>query len=329
MNLLSLFQQSNNKNPQTLILGEDAFLNDYLARDYLHQKQFADLDQVIVDCLEDGLEELEASLTESSLFSNQKIILVKNPFFLTAKVATKYKKEIDKLTAIFEHLQELEDIVVFVANYEKIDRRKKVSKTLLGQVNLVETKMKPYEVSGFIKALAKYEGYTLTNQGLQLLMQRSDQVLDTALSNYLKLKNICDDDHKITESLIETNVDRSLSENIFEILSAAFRGNLAEASSRLNDHLREGASSVQLLAIFQSQLEFLLCVKVLESRRWTQDQITKELNANPYRIKFAMQNHVALAKLKQLVKKSIELDYGYKNGTYHGDEFLKMFLLSI
>ena len=48
-----------------------------------------------------------------------------------AKVPQKFKKQVEKLTRIIEHLSDLEDVVVFVANYEKIDRRKKISKLLL------------------------------------------------------------------------------------------------------------------------------------------------------------------------------------------------------
>ncbi|KFL97765.1 DNA polymerase III subunit delta [Lactobacillus gasseri] len=329
MTLISLFKQTNPKNANLLIQGPASFFNDYLVRNYLNQKKFSGLDQVIVDCLEDGLDELMATLTESSLFSSQKMVVVKNPFFLMAKVPQKYKKQIEKLTKIIEHLDDLEDIVIFVANYEKIDRRKKVSKFLLEHVNVVETSLKPYEVSGVIKAISKEEGYQITNMALQILMQRSDQVLDAALSNYLKLKNIVGEDKKITETLINENIDRSLSENIFEILTAAFNKNYQEATQRLDDHLREGASAIQLLAIFESQIEFLTCVKVLQNRRWSKDQITKELKVNPYRVKLAMENKVSLNKLASLLKQAIELDFRYKNGTYHGDEFLKLFLLKI
>ena len=101
------------------------------------------------------------------------------------------------------------------------------------------------------------------------------------------------------------------------------------ATQRLEDHLREGASAIQLLAIFESQLEFLTCVKVLQNRRWSKDQITKELKVNPYRVKLALENKVELSKLTVLLKQAIELDFGYKNGTYHGNEFLKLFLLKI
>ena len=53
MTLISLFKQANPKNANLLIQGPDSFFNDYLVRNYLNQKSFSELDQVIVDCLED------------------------------------------------------------------------------------------------------------------------------------------------------------------------------------------------------------------------------------------------------------------------------------
>jgi len=56
MTLISLFKQTNPKNANLLIQGPDSFFDDYLVRNYLNQKSFSELDQVIVDCLEDGLD---------------------------------------------------------------------------------------------------------------------------------------------------------------------------------------------------------------------------------------------------------------------------------
>ncbi len=78
MSLVSLFKNTNNNNPQTLIWGSDQFLNDYLADSYVHEEQFKKFEQVNVDCESDGLDELIATLTEASLFATQKIITVKN-----------------------------------------------------------------------------------------------------------------------------------------------------------------------------------------------------------------------------------------------------------
>lgn len=328
MTLLSLFKNTNNNNPHTLIWGADDFLNDYLVRSYAKEDRFKDLEHVTVDCESDGLDELIASLTESSLFSEQKFIVVKNPFFLTAKVSKKLQKQIDDLQKIFENLADLEDVVVIVASYEKIDRRKKLTKTVLKQFNVVEPQIRPYEVASTTKALIKDEGYIITQSALQLLIERSDQVIDTILSNYQKLKMIATD-NKITEKSVMQNVDLSLAQNIFAILESALDKNYREAVERLDNQLREGTNPIQLLAVFENQLELILVVKILAQRGRSEPQIVKELGVHPYRVKLALRNRLKIDKLENLLRDAIDLEFKYKNGTYREDNFLKLFILNV
>jgi len=328
MTLLSLFKNTNNNNPHTLIWGADDFLNDYLVRSYAKEDRFKDLEHVTVDCESDGLDELIASLTESSLFSEQKFIVVKNPFFLTAKVSKKLQKQIDDLQKIFENLADLEDVVVIVASYEKIDRRKKLTKTVLKQFNVVEPQIRPYEVASTTKALIKDEGYIITQSALQLLIERSDQVIDTILSNYQKLKMVATD-NKITEKSVMQNVDLSLAQNIFAILESALDNNYREAVERLDNQLREGTNPIQLLAVFENQLELILVVKILAQRGRSEPQIVKELGVHPYRVKLALRNRLKIDKLENLLRDAIDLEFKYKNGTYREDNFLKLFILNV
>lgn len=328
MTLLSLFKNTNNNNPHTLIWGADDFLNDYLVRSYAKEDRFKDLEHVTVDCESDGLDELIASLTESSLFSEQKFIVVKNPFFLTAKVSKKLQKQIDDLQKIFENLADLENVVVIVASYEKIDRRKKLTKTVLKQFNVVEPQIRPYEVASTTKALIKDEGYIITQSALQLLIERSDQVIDTILSNYQKLKMVATD-NKITEKSVMQNVDLSLAQNIFAILESALDKNYREAVERLDNQLREGTNPIQLLAVFENQLELILVVKILAQRGRSEPQIVKELGVHPYRVKLALRNRLKIDKLENLLRDAIDLEFKYKNGTYREDNFLKLFILNV
>lgn len=328
MTLLSLFKNTNNNNSHTLIWGADDFLNDYLVRSYAKEDRFKDLEHVTVDCESDGLDELIASLTESSLFSEQKFIVVKNPFFLTAKVSKKLQKQIDDLQKIFENLADLEDVVVIVASYEKIDRRKKLTKTVLKQFNVVEPQIRPYEVASTTKALIKDEGYIITQSALQLLIERSDQVIDTILSNYQKLKMVATD-NKITEKSVMQNVDLSLAQNIFAILESALDKNYREAVERLDNQLREGTNPIQLLAVFENQLELILVVKILAQRGRSEPQIVKELGVHPYRVKLALRNRLKIDKLENLLRDAIDLEFKYKNGTYREDNFLKLFILNV
>ena len=91
MTLLSLFKDSNKKTAHTLINGGDAFLNEYIADSYIHEEELSEYEKISIDCDSEGLDELIADLTESSLFSQKKVITIKNPFFLTAKVPKKFQ----------------------------------------------------------------------------------------------------------------------------------------------------------------------------------------------------------------------------------------------
>lgn len=328
MTLLSLFKDSNKKTAHTLINGGDAFLNEYIADSYIHEEELSEYEKISVDCDSEGLDELIADLTESSLFSQKKVITIKNPFFLTAKVPKKFQKQISKLQNIFENITQLDDILVIVSSYEKIDRRKKITKLITNNFNVVETEIRPYELSKFIRNLISMEGYQITSSALNLLLERSDQVVDTVLSNYNKLKMITDN-RKITNELVEKNVDLSLAQNIFAILDSALNSNYQEALARLSNQLHNGNNPIQILAVFENQLEMSLIVKVLKERGRSEPEIVKTLGVHPYRVKLALKNRVSPDKIARLFKQAIKLDFNYKSGQYREDNFLKLFILSV
>ena len=328
MTLLSLFKGSNTKVAHTLISGNDAFLNEYLADSYIHETEFSAYEKVSVDCDSEGLDELIADLTESSLFSQKKIITIKNPFFLTAKVPKKFQKQISKLQNVFANIEELDDVLVIIASYEKIDRRKKITKLITKNFNVVETKIRPFELNKTARNLISTEGYQITSSALNLLLERSDQVLDTVLGNYNKLKMVAND-KKITTELVEKNVDLSLAQNIFAILDSALSNNYQEALARLSNQLHNDNNPIQILAVFENQLEMILIVKVLSERGRSEAEIVQTLGVHPYRVKLALKNRLSLGKVAKLLKQAIKLDFNYKSGQYQENNFLKLFILSV
>ncbi|MCT7783399.1 MAG: DNA polymerase III subunit delta, partial [Lactobacillus iners] len=76
MTLISLFKQSNKDKNHLLIYGTNDLLNNYIMTDFVKQKQFSNYDLIYVDVLESGIDGLIATLSESSLFSLQRLIIV-------------------------------------------------------------------------------------------------------------------------------------------------------------------------------------------------------------------------------------------------------------
>ena len=79
MTLISLFKKSNKDKNHLLIYGTNDLLNNYIMTDFVKQKQFSNYDLIYVDVLESGIDGLIATISESSLFSLQRLIIVKNP----------------------------------------------------------------------------------------------------------------------------------------------------------------------------------------------------------------------------------------------------------
>ena len=77
MTLISLFKQSNKDKNHLLIYGTNDLLNNYIMTDFVKQKQFSNYDLIYVDVLESGIDGLIATTSESSLFSLQRLIIVK------------------------------------------------------------------------------------------------------------------------------------------------------------------------------------------------------------------------------------------------------------
>lgn len=327
MSLLSLFKNTNPKNPNTLIWGSDEFLNSYLAKSYLKLKQFADFEQVEIDCEHDGLDELVVALNESSLFAPQKLILVRQPYFLTGKPTKKDHRQLQQLERILTKQNDQSNVVVFLASYPKLDRRRKLTKLLLANLNVVTVQVKSYQTEMIIKKIAAAENYQFNNGALNLLITRSDSVLDTALANYQKLKEITTD-HQLSQELVAKNIDLSLAQNVFAILQAALAHDYHQAIMRLHEQIRQGSNPAQLLAIFSGQVELLVVVKVLNKRGRSQEEISRQLGIHPYRIKLALQNREPLNRLKQLLCQIIKFDYQFKQGQINQDNFLDLLLLA-
>ena len=70
-------------------------------------------------------------------------------------------------------------------------------------------------------------------------------------------------------------------------------------------------------------------MKILAQRQRSESQIVKELGVHPYRVKLAMKNKLAINKLEKLLDDAIKLEFNYKNGNYHEDNFLKLFVLNV
>lgn len=310
-----------------LIVGPAMRLNDLVLENLLKQSNLAGLERVVLDLEMDSLDELIMTLSESSLFAEEKIVIIKNPTFLTGKKTIFKKNELLELEKIFGQINELEHHIFIKADYEKLDQRKKISKLITKQFKTIETTLKPFDLPKITQILVNENNLTIEPVATKLLIERSANNIDLLLANIDKLA-VAVQGSVITKVEIETNIDRTLEENIFEIITNALEKKSSAALDQLDEQIEKGADPVQLTAVFSSQLSFLFQVKVL-SKKMSEPELVKTMKAHPYRIKLAIEQKVSSQTLATLLQRLIELEYGYKSGKYQGTAMIKSLVLSI
>ncbi len=327
MEITNLLAVKNATQPNILIVGPDLRFNDFVLSEVLDRPIYKGIERVTVDLDSEGLDELLANLTESSLFGDQKIIIIKSPLFLTGKKNNFKKFELEELENIFGQLEQLDNPIIIKADYEKLDQRKKLTKLIKKGFQQIETTLRPNDISKVVKYVVDKEQLQIEPQAIRVLIERSSNNIDLVLANLDKLTL------SVTGSVIylkdvQDNVDLSLEENIFEILSKALEHKPLVALDQLDEQIKKGVDPVQLTTIFVSQLTFIFQVKVL-GQQMSENDIVQVLKAHPYRIKLALQQKNNLSVVSATLKRLIELEFGYKSGRYQGSVIIKSFILSV
>ena len=100
---------------------------------------------------------------------------------------------------------------------------------------------------------------------------------------------------KIRMCDVELLVIKPLEDNVFGIIELLFKNDVAKAMNLYKDLNKNGQDAIKLLPIFASQLRFMYLVSTLIASNKQDYEIAKELNCNPYRVKFARKSVASIS----------------------------------
>ena len=177
--------------------------------------------------------------------------------------------------------------MIFVAPYEKLDERKKITKSLKKNAVVLEAKeLSEKEMKAWIREHVTENGYSITPSSIELLYQMIGPRL-TILHNEIEKLFLYCENKQIDEESIRLLVSRTPEEMPFE-WDAIVSNQLEEAMAIFHDLLKQNVEPIQMVAMISSQIRFLFAVKSLWQKRYSERQIASILKANPYRVKFAI-----------------------------------------
>lgn len=276
--------------------------------------------------LDQALEEAESL----PFFDSYRLLMIENPYFLTGE---RSKADIDHdVDWLIEYIKNPADFtyLIIFAPYEKVDGRKKIVKTLKKEAVVIDANP-PYEneIKDYVGSYLSEEGYKITPQGLERLLQLSDAQITKIMGELEKLKVYKIETKEITAEDVDALVPIQLEQNVFELNDLVLKRDVDGAITLFQDLLLQGEDPIKLIALMSSQFRILLQSKILKEKGYQQNEMAKVLKVHPYRIKIALQQvryfpkHILSAAHRGL----IDADYHIKSGKIDPEVQFELFVI--
>ncbi len=315
------------------LIGTEKFLiesfKDTLKKEIMFDES-DDLNVISFDMTEIEIGEVIHEAETIPFFGDRKVIFVENPYFLTPE---KKKNDLNHdMNALENYLKNpLETtVLVFVANVEKLDERKKIVKLLKKESTIISVApMDDKALKPYVKKYIESEGFVIDKNAFEELLFLTDMNLTRVMNELDKLFLYKSHDKKITKQDVTNLIPKSLEHNIFD-LSQHVLGNQAQSSVALYQDLRiAGEETIKIISILLGQIRLLLQIKILTEMNYQQSNMTDTLKIHPYRIKLGVQQSRSLKKetLGNMLDELVELDYQIKTGQIDKELGFEMFLL--
>ena len=276
---------------------------------------------------------LSFALEEAETFpfiGERKLIILHNPVFLTAeKTKEKVEHNIEQLLSYLENPSPF-SIVVFVAPYEKLDERKKITKQLKKYAMVVEaSKLKEQELERWVSEQAAFQGVGIEREAVSELLSTVGQNLMLLANEISKMALYAYEEKMITVETVSQLAVKSLEQNIFTLIDFIMNRRSAEAIELLQSLLRQNEEPIKILALMASQIRIMYVSKGLAKEGYGQQKIASHLKIHPYRVKLALEKaqYFQEQELMTMLNNIAEADYKMKTGQMDKVLLLELIIL--
>ncbi len=261
------------------------------------------------------------------LFGDEKLVILYNSNFFTSKETLDDKSfnEYLKNPNLHSHL-------FFVVNNEGIDERKKITKLMREHHEILEFN------SFNEKDALKYIASSFKNDGYKIEEDAAYKIIEYLQTNYglynneiQKLKLYKLDNKNITLEDVLNVTSRLPEDNIFKLIDAVIVNNKEEIFKLYKDIKSTGVDEIAILALISSQFRFMYQLLVLLNDGKTKFEISRILNAHPYKTEMTIKkvNLYKEDKILDILLELSEIDIKIKSGEREKSDILEEFFLKL
>src|SRR5574344_1419766 len=299
--------------------------NSYHLISFEINKIYKNLNDVeVYDFSSTSLEELIDNAGYSSLFNEEKKILVRNCDFFGTKSTIN--------TDILDHyLSNPNPLVTIIFTYNgSVDERKKVVKLIKEKFKLIIIKPLTYKDS--INQIIKYcesNKFRISYDNANYLINKCLNNLDIAFMELEKIFLFYNKPFTINKTDIENLIANQMNDNNFKFVDAVIEKNIDISLKLLNDFKIQKVEPVALISLLAREYRNMLIILGLKKNGITDEEIARQLKLQSWQLDKYLKNCYIykITDLEKILLKLCELDYQIK--TDFVDKYLAMELYII
>lgn len=322
--------------PIYLLYGTESFLiheTKQLLHTHVLDEDVSDFNFSSYDLEETPIEAVLEDAETLPFLGEKRLIFLHNPGFLTSEKKTKEKVE-HNLSRLEEYIKQPSpfSVIVFIAPYEKLDERKKITKELKRTAMVFEAKkLMEQELKQWIFDRAALHQVNINQASVQRMLELVGANLFMLTSEMDKLALYVNETKTIDEIVVENLVSKSLEQNIFTLVDKIVKRKVEEALRIYYDLLKQNEEPLKILAIISGQFRLIYQVKELSRRGYGQQQIAGYLKSHPYRVKLAagQANYFSDEELTKIISLLADADLQMKTGGMNKSMLIEMFLFRL
>ena len=288
------------------LMGDEAYFIDKIAQfigENVLTEEERGFNQLIMYGKEVSVEDIIANAKRYPMMSEKQVVIVREAQHLS--------RTIEKLTAYIEQPQP-STVLVVCYKFARLDKRKKLYKTLLQSEAVMFDSKKLYEnqVADWIRKMLKSKGYAISHKAAALLVEHLGTDLSRINNELEKLQLVLPAKSEISPETIERHIGISKDYNNFELRKAIGEKDFLKATKIMKYFARNPRENpfVVTITLLHSFFSQLLQYHGLQDH--STKNVASSLGINPYfvsEIQKAAKNY-PMKKVSRIVSNLREMD---------------------
>ncbi len=263
--------------PIYFLMGEEPYYIDKIS-DYIEDNLLAEeekgFNQMVLYGRDTSIDEIVSNAKRYPMMAERQLVIIKE--------AQDLSRSIEKLESYAENPQPT-SVLVFCYKYKKIDKRKKLYKTISKTGVIFESKrLYENQIAGWIQNTLKSRDYTISPKAAQMLVEFLGVDLGKIDNELQKLQLITPKGTLISPELIEENIGISKDFNNFELRKAIGMKDEVKAHQIINYFSQNPKDNPMVVTV---TLLFSYFSQILQYHGLTDQSkanVAKVLKVNPY-----------------------------------------------